>query len=304
MSRTQHQTERILPTIDRQTPSSLRKSLDIVTSFSDEPLFIDKLHENGIDPHDPTSLDYANALSYYAEDYCTTYADTLDDQSKQEISLIANTPYMLHISHELAHYEKERKSRYLSDEEYSYMNQTLKTYAVWYNQKLSDYMYAYNDAKFSAITETLSDAAYESFPRAESAVSQQVEIIARGARTEAVGRQLLEDTPVEYMPGSAEDDLRGGDIIIMYKGKRIKVDFKSSLDAIARLRGGYDELMEKGVSYALTHNKHDKYGAIVLFPGFTDKELGDECHLPPAIAEKKSLLMSIQLQRALNELGL
>jgi hypothetical protein len=304
MLTSQKQTEQLHSSIDRRPKSSLHESLATVQNFENEPLFIESLSNSGIDPQDKTSMEYANALSYYAQDYCDIYADSLSAKEASEVSLIANTPYMLHVSADLAHYENERKHRRLDDTEWSYYKETLKPYAVWYNQKLSDYMYEHDDAKFSAITETLSDSAYDHFPHHEAAVESQVKVIARGARTEAVGRQLLDDTPIEHVPGTAEDDLRGGDMIITYKGERIKVDFKSSLDSIAKLRGGYDEITKNKLSYAITHNKNDKHGAIVLFPGFTDQDLGDNCRLPEKIAEQRSMAIAIQLQRACNELGL
>lgn len=304
MPQTQNHTERFQSSIDHRPESSLYGSLLTVQSFENDPTFIESLNSQNIDPNDKTNMDYASTLSYYAEDYCQVYADTLDPKEAQEISLIANTPYMLHVSHNLAHYENERRKRRLDDDEWSYYTETLKPYAVWYNQKLSDYIFEHDETKFSALTETLADSAYDSFPHHETAVESQIKIIARGARTEAVGRQLLQDTPIEHVPGTAEDDLRGGDIIITYKGKRIKVDFKSSLDSIARLRGGYDDITKNHLTYALTHNKNDKYGAIVLFPGFTDKDLGDNCRLPEKIAAQRSQAIAIQLQRACIELGL
>lgn len=304
MLHTQQNTEIFRSNLDHRQLPDLQNSLNIVKNFENEPVFIEQLTKHGIDPHDRTSVDYANALSYYAQDYCNTRADMLEPKQSQEISLIASTPRMLHVSQEIAQYEGMRKTRRLDDSEWSYLTQTLKPYSVEYNQNLSDYIFKYSDTNFKSLNETLADGAYDSFPHRESAVEQQIKIISRGARTEAVGRHLLEDTPIEYTPGTPEDDLRGGDIIIIYKGKRIKVDFKSSLDSIAKLRGGYDEITEKKLTYALVHNKRDQYGSIVLFPGFTDNDLGDNCRLPKKMAEERSFSIMIQLQRACHELGL
>jgi hypothetical protein len=304
MQQTNKYTERLQNSADRKPSSSLTTSLETVQNFENEPLFIESLINQGIDPHNKTTLEYANALSYYAEDFCNIYADSLDSKESEEVSLIANTPYMLHVSRDLAHYENERKVRRLDEDEWTYFTQTLKPYAVWYNQKLSDYMFTNDNTKFSTINETLADSAYDSFPHKEGAVEQQVKNITRGARTEAVGRQLLEDTDIQHAPGTPEDDLRGGDIIIIYNNKRIKVDLKSSLESIAKLRGGYDEIAKTNTAYALMHNKRDAYGSIVLFPGFTDKDLGDNCRLPERIAKQRSQLMANQLQRACIELGL
>jgi hypothetical protein len=304
MLQTDQYTERFQDSTDRKKALSLTTSLDTVQKFENEPLFIESLLNQGVNPHDKTTLEYANALSYYAEDFCNVYADTLSSKESEEISLIANTPYMLQVSKDLAHYENERRVRRLDEDEWAYFTQTLKPYAVWYNQKLSDYMFANSDTKFSHINDTLASSAYDSFPHKEGAVEQQVKNITRGARTEAVSRQLLEDTDIQHAPGTAEDDLRGGDIIIIYNGKRIKVDLKSSLESIAKLRGGYDEINKNHVAYAVVHNKRDANGSIVLFPGFTDKDLGDNCRLPDRVAEQRSQLMANQLQRACNELGL
>lgn len=275
-----------------------------VSNFQNEPLFIESLQNNHIDPLDKSTVNYANALSYYAQDYCNTHAETLSNDESAQITLLASAPYFVHVQKEMSEYEEQRRHRRLDETDWHHFTKELKPLAVWYNQQLSEYIYAHPESKISDINQALIEETLDHFPRKETTVEKQLSDTTRGARKEAVARQLLDLTPIEYTPGTPEDDLRGGDIVIVYKGTRLKVDIKSSLDPIAKQRGGYDQLEKQGVTFALTHYKRDKHGAIIIFPGFTEGELGDDCHLNPTIVHERAMGLAVQLQRACVELGL
>lgn len=304
MTKTSHTTEYPVENIEYASTSPWGGATEIVSNFQNEPLFIESLQNNHIDPLDRSTEGYANALSYYAQDYCTTRAEMLSSDESAQILLLANAPYFIHVQKEMTSFEELRKHRRLDDGEWHHFTKELKPLAVWYNQQLSDYMYVHPESKMSHINQALIEETLEHFPRKETTVEKQLTDTTRGARKEAVTRQLLDLTPVEYTPVTPEDDLRGGDIIIVYKGTRIKVDIKSSLDPIAKQRGGYDQLDKQGVTFALTHYKRDKHGAIIIFPGFTEGELGDNCHLDLAIVHQRAMGLAVQLQRACVELGL
>ncbi len=303
MSHTTINPEKPPKSIDFIASSSWKSANETIAAFAYEPLFMESLQNSGIDPLDRTSSEYANALSFYALDYCHTHADILAPDEAAQITLIANAPYLSHVQRDLDHFEHERKHRRLDNDEWSYLNDTLKPYAVWYNQRLSDYIYTHPNSNLSEINQTLSDSTISHFPHKEHEVTEKLHAITKGARKEAITRQLLDRTPIEYVPATPEEDLHGGDLIILYNGKRIKVDVKSSLDAIARIRGGYDEIESKGLMYAITRDKRDTYGSIVLFPGFTEAELGNNCRLPADGLDERAMMLAIQLQRACVELG-
>ncbi|MEP6710614.1 MAG: hypothetical protein ABJA64_02760, partial [Candidatus Saccharibacteria bacterium] len=67
----QKSTETPRDSIDHIKDSSWSDASKIVSGFQNEPLFIEYLNSYEIDPHDKTTIDYANALSFYANDYCT-----------------------------------------------------------------------------------------------------------------------------------------------------------------------------------------------------------------------------------------
>ena len=126
----------------------------------------------------------------------------------------------------------------MSDEEWQYY-QDFKPYMIWYNQLLSDYAYTNPLAALSALNSALIAQALPSFPGESEAVERNLKRATRGARTEAASRELLDRTDLDYSPGTIEDDLRGGDLIVTYGGHRDKVDLKSALNHVAAPRGAY-----------------------------------------------------------------
>lgn len=285
--------------------NQLGEAREVVDGFSQDPLFIESLRDNGVDPDDITSHGYIQGLSVYAEEFTTNLGSTYDPRVVTEISLLANAPLMIQVSNQIQHYESQHAGgRHLNQETWDYLQNDLKPYSVWFNQTLSDYMVDHDTTKFSDIVEALTTVAAQHFPHQEEHVASHLTNIARGARTEAVGRQLIAMTGLLYTPGTPEDDLRGGDIVVVYKGKRIKIDFKSSLDQIAKHIGGYDAVEQRHQMYAVTHFRQDKYGSILLYPGFSDGDLGDACRLSPDVAADRARQMSTQLLRAFKEMHL
>lgn len=296
-----------LSTIEHLGTGDWREANAIVSQFTQDPIFIESLGAHNIDPSDKTNPNYMHALSLYAEDYLNARrTDELVSQDTQEqVLILANTPYFLHIQNELDYYELERRHRRLDDEEHTYYATQLKPYAIWYNQMTSDFIYSHPESKVSDINGTLSDYSFSYFPRRERDVAHHIASTTRGARTEAVTRMLLDETGVEYRAGTAADDMRGGDIVIHYHEKSVKVDLKSSQKPIAKLREDGDALPPQQAVYAIVYDRRDKgEGSLVLFPGFTDYDLGDNCQLDTDVANEKTLILAVQLQRAFIEMNL
>ncbi len=291
--------------LDYPLPAEWTDATKLVSDFTNEPDFIRRLHQRNVTPHDTASGGYGYELSRYCREFCDVNRPLLDPEIAARLRIIGDSPAMVHVQAEINQLEHTRRQRRLSHEEKTYLNDDLKKFAVDYNQQLSDFMLEHPDEKFSDIARAITDSTLDYYPRRETEVEYGLGAVAKGARYEAVTRQILERTPIDFRPGTNDEDRKGGDIAIMYNGEKILVDIKSSLDEIAKLYGGYDQMTEKGVMYAISPpRKDERYGSIKLFPGFTTDNLGDSCSLPVSMIEDKATMLAIQLQRALNELGL
>lgn len=275
----------------------------MVASFRNEPLFLTQLHEKHIDIADVASEEYMYTLSQYAHDFCTANESLLGEDESSKITLIADSPGVVSVQTKINQLEDERRHRRLTDEEWSYLNKDLKPFAIGFNQRLSDYITSHPNEKFSDINRALIEPSLSFYPKHEHLVESGLKAITKGARYEAVTRQVLAETPIDFRPATIDEDKRGGDIALTYNGQTVLVDIKASLDQIAKLRGGYDSMQNQSVTYAISPpRKAEKYGSIKLYPGFTHTELGDTCGLPSELLQEKAMFISVQLQRALNEL--
>jgi len=295
--------------IERQmTPNEWSEAAKTVRQFSSEPAFLEMLQTERISPTDPTTVEYANALSVYAQDYCDVYGQdgTVEQSELEQVRLIANAPYFLHVKKEVSFYEHKRSTQGLNKDEREYY-QGFKPYMVWYNQALSDYAYSNPNEKMSDLNKALIEQSLVAFPRETGVVEREIKMATRGGRTEAVARSLIDLTSIDYAPGTIEDDLKGGDFIVMHNGNRVKVDIKSSLSSIAHIRGGYDQIEKQQITYAISKDKRssDKsQHTVVLFPGFTDSDIGDSLSLnlsQPDI-QKRADFVAKQLNLAFAEL--
>jgi hypothetical protein len=295
-------------TPEKQT-STWSDAENLVSGFQFEPDFMAQLMRADAAPGDPTTREFADTLSAYSESFIAAREldQTINPDVAQQITLIANAPLYITTQEDLEYYENERKHRRLPDDEWEYL-QSLKAYVVWFNQQTSDYAYTHPDEHLTDVNKALIDSALNSHPKNAKMVEQHITNTTRGARTEAVTRQLLDIAGVPYQPGTAEQDRKGGDVIILYKGNEIKVDIKSSLSDIAYERGGYEEIQEKHLMYAINKRPKDKLSdhVVKLYPGFEDKDIGDSLGIKPGteFAASRSQLIAIQLQKAIQELGL
>ena len=308
MTTTQNTYDRVASP-EKQKTSTWSSAENLVAGFQFEPDFIAQLMKADISPSDPTSREYVDALSLYSESFVAVHEvdQTISPDLAQQITLVANAPLYTTTQEDLMHYEQELKQRRLTDDEWNYF-QSLKGYVVWFNQQTSDYAYAHPDDRLSDVNKALIHSALNSHPRDAKMVEKHITDTTRGARTEAVTRQLLDVAGVPYTPGTAEQDRKGGDVIVHFRGNDIKIDIKSSLSDIAYVRGGYDEIQEKHLMYAINKRPGEKVAdhVVKLYPGFEDKDIGDALGIKPDtdFATSRSQLIAIQLQKAVQELGL
>ncbi|MEP7205227.1 MAG: hypothetical protein ABI716_03485, partial [Candidatus Saccharibacteria bacterium] len=300
------------PAVDADSDSSngWSEAKAVVAAISSEPAFLNQLKQVGLHPTDKTVTGYTDVLSRAAEDYCSadSRAATITQRQIDQIKLLANVSYFLHNQKEASYYEDKRRQRPLTEPERERYH-GFKPYLVWFNQLVSDYAYTNPDASLSDMNAALLKQAVPSFPNEADIITHHIEQATRGARTEAASRQLLDRTELDYSPGTIDDDLHGGDLIVMRGGHRIKVDIKSSVSDIANIRGGFDRNETEIINYAIFKSNRDHHDrtkhVIVLFPGFSDADLGDSLglHLPEFEMQKRADFITHELELAFGELG-
>jgi hypothetical protein len=307
MATTYKQTTISPESIELKTRDVWENAADTVSHFSDEPLFLESVARLGQDPNDTTTPEYAQALADYAEDYCNVFKDETTEKEQIQIRLLANVPGFLHAQKEISNYDQERKHRRLDNTEWNRYKQYVRK-AVKYNQQLSAYALNNPDDSFSDLNQSLFDQALLCFPQDARTIDQSITQATRGARTEAASQKLLDLTGINYTPGTVTDDMRGGDIIIHFNGQRIKVDIKSSLDKIARIRRGYDDIDNKYLFYGILKSPKDRNNSdrvIAIFPGIIDADFEGTLglRLDEESMQKRALNLAAQLQRAVIELN-
>ena len=297
-----------LTTPEIQTRSPWSDANAIVDGFKSEPGFIAQLMRLDASHSDPTTREYADVLSAYSKSFVNAHEgdQIISPDLAEQITLIASAPLYIGTQIDLAYYDGERKRRRFPKDEWRHY-QSLKDSAIEFNQQTSSYAYGHPDDKLSDVNKALTGSALASYPRHAEMVEKHITDTTRGARTEAVTRQLLDVAGIPYTPGTAEDDRKGGDVIVHYRGNNIKIDIKSSLDDIAYVRGGYDEIKEQNLTYAIHKRPNEKVSdhVIKLYPGIVDKDIGDALgiKLDSDFATSRSQFIAIQLQKAIHELG-
>lgn len=271
---------------------------DYVTSLTNEPDFIALTEGRGLERD---SMEYADALSQYAEASIAQQEGLMDEQMATQVRLVANAPYITHASLRINELRRRRMGgRKLPKDEWDSFN-TLKHQAVWYNQMLNDYMYTYDDESFSDISQAITDQTLDHFPSGTTADATIMEGIVRGARTEAATRHLFDDCEIPYRPATQAEDLRGADVILTLPNAEYDVDIKKSLDQLAENNGGYT-FEENARLYSIATNARG-HKKILFFPGFTDADLGDSLRLDEATTNQRKDIIRVQLTLATMEIG-
>ena len=281
---------------EHPTTSTWDHTSHYVTSLTNEPNFITYVEEQGIKQG---SIDYADALSRYADASLEQQEGLIDEQTATRIRLVANAPYITHASLEINELRRRRMAgRRLPPDEWDRFN-ALKHQAVWYNQMLNDYMYEHDNESFSTIAQTITEQALDNLPSHTHQAATTMEGILRGARTEAATRHFFDDAEIPYRPATIEEDLRGADVILTMPDGEYAIDIKKSLDQLAENNGGYD-FEENSRFYSIAdHNGRKK---ILLFPGFTESDLGNSLRLSPETTDQRKDKIRAQLSMAWAEI--
>lgn len=283
---------------EQHNPSDWDDVGDYVTSLTNEADFIRIVEQQGLVSD---SIEYADALSRYAEEALVQQEGLIDEKTATQIRLVARAPYVTHASLAINKLRTQRMGgRRLAREEWNTFNH-MKKQAVLYNQLLNEYMYQNTDDSFSAISQVISDQALDHCGRDIHAGAMAIEGVVRGARTEAATRHLFDDCDVPYRSATPEEDLRGADVILTLPSAEYDLDIKKSLDQLANNNGGYN-FTETRKLYSIAQN-HNGRKKILFFPGFTDADLGDKLRLDRATTDTRQDIIRIQLTLAIQEIA-
>lgn len=262
-----------------------------VTSLANDPDFIERSEALGGDKY---SIEYADLLAQFAEEKVAQQEGLIEEKVATQIRLVANAPYMTQASILINDYNERRKSSKLSRAEWDHLGQ-LKEQAVWYNQMLSNYLYENSDESFGSISQAISDQVIDHSQDVGSS-AQIADGVIRGARTEAATRHLLEAAGIPFRTATIKEDLRGADIILMLPTGEYDIDIKKSLDKLAASQGGYD-FTKSGEMFVIKQDRNGKK-KLLLFPGFTDTDLGDKLKLDEKTTNERKDIVAAQLMRA------
>lgn len=285
------------PEIAKET-SNIESSRRLLEGLTLDPSFIE--YSNGADTG---TFEYYDSLSKFIEDYTNAHADILDTEQIEGLLVLANAPLALDVSERISEVSLRRdKNEYIEEPEWSAYNDN-KRYSVWYNKLLGNYMENNPDSSFSEIKQAISDSAASAGLYSEVA-EKYTRYITTGARTEVASKDLLQYVVKDFgevTEGTEEDDLRGGDLWIKVSGKRLKIDIKNSMSEIEAGRD-YDPSAEKLYRIGkYVHKDGSTEKSIILFPGFTSKDLGDSILLDDAQKEKLAPRLGLQLYTAIHE---
>lgn len=287
-------------TYSTQELQSWEYATQFVSSLANDPNFIEYTTGLDIDSDSQRSFDYAYALSEYAESYVGEYADMFDEQAAEQIRIIANMPYAAYASVAIDLYNQRRKrGERLPESEWEHYN-TLKAQTVWYNQMTNVYMYRHGNESFGTISQAAAGTMLDYVPHHDiSLFEQKATDILRGARTEAAARHFIESLEpfgISVRAATIEEDLHGADIVVSFGSQQAYIDIKASLNKLAEEAHGY-EFTEQGNMYHLPHAKPGRQQNVLLFPGFTDNDLGDSMRLSDKITDERRMAIGSQLTR-------
>lgn len=278
-------------------------SSSYILSLKNDANFIEYLHGHSIDSNDPTSPDYIHGLSLYTQ-WLVEHDDNMTSpQSLDQILLAGMSPHHVMNSMTIRLYEQKREAEgRLPDDEWNHYNE-LKKESVEYNQLLSNYMHTFDHESFSTISQSLIDSAADHFPHETlSAAIGNLENTLKGARTEAAARHLIGDSAgIPSRPATTSEDLQGADIVVQHNNRDYSIDIKSSYAQLEHANPGHDFAEKQQLYHVQEHLKSNTH-RILLFPGFTEKVLGDSLRLSKEQTENLALRILVQLDLAIREI--
>lgn len=289
-----------------QQTDSWEHSATFVRELNYDKQFITYALERGIDPNDQYNPDYADALRDFTESILDTHDDMFEDTTKQEIRMIAGIVPIARASQTIDHYSKRRdEGKRLPDDDWRLYND-LKRRTVEYNQIANTYMYDNPEQSYSSLSEAVIGSMADYVPAHDiDALTKKAANTLRGARIEAAAHHLFDAMSQQFditvRSGTVREDLRGADLVVETQGHTIHIDIKASLDQLARDAKGYNFEKEKK-AYYICPEKPGEPRKVLLFPGLTDKNLGDSMKLSEKVTNERLLPMALQLQKIVEHL--
>lgn len=292
-------------------PSKLLAAADLIASFTYDKDFLNILEQHDASPEDQTSYQYAQALSSYVNKYVNTRSadGTLTLHEATRLQLIGEYPLSCYRDKIVTDWSEEfsrrrQEGQHIDPQDRQFLRDC-KAGLVRYNQTISDYLYEHGSAlKLSDISGALSVGVGQMSPDTARDSSLKMAEILRGARTEAINRQLV-DRLHEMVPdqisgrrATVEEDLAGVDYVVTVHGAELYLDFKSSLSALTYKSSATADNLAAG--YTLRTARSGAKIATVA-PSFDEASLRDACTLPEAQLTPMAITFSNTLSAVYKE---
>lgn len=281
--------------------STWENAAELYNSLTTDSEFYELSHQQNVDVHDSQSPEYASITSDYITQFCEARLQdgTLNETTATQLLLTANLPIFFWQQAELLQMQGQTTTEFTPPEKQR-CNE-LKESIISYNQLVSNYLYEHPDTSLNEIVAATASSSLSHVPSYIGGAREQLTML-RGARTEAIGRHLLDELSrmapdrLSYRPATIDEDKRGADVIVDFDGRQFGLDFKSSLDGVeANKNGDFYEHMS-GVDFHIQDNR--KPGGITtarLVPQINEVTLEGMCRLPETELMPAVLHMSDQL---------
>jgi hypothetical protein len=285
-------------------------TVNYFTSILTDTDFLSYCSQERIDTETPQSAAFAQGLASYIENLCEVHrADgTMSDSLATRLLILGEFPRYIHQEAALAEL-KRTKFRDMTRAQRQQKNESLYG-VIEYNQLMSEHLYANPRENIIEIGAMTASATGLITPGEVSQTASRHIIALKGARVEAVSRHVLDalvemapDGMFSYRTATPEEDAQGADVITIFDGKQLSVDFKASLDGVESEVDGTFREHTAGKDFAIKSWRHDNITVVTarLNPDFTDADLGDTCQLPQDILTRAKLHMMTQLVGAYAE---
>lgn len=226
---------------------------------------------------------YWGAVAGYTEQYVGTH-ETLTPLEQDSFALVANLPLALTKRYHLDHFttSMDRSQIRQAKETVCAYNGLLKHFVTAYPQQSEQL----HQNLLAATLETMGSDSAEFTAHAETVLRETF----KGVKHEIGFAKVLDSLGVDYREGTVEEDLKGRDFIIAFKGKQIGVDVKASLDQVDSKNGG---------ATGPTAVKRD--GDIVMYTLLTEKDFAGTFQPTEEAIANISLPAGAFLQKAVQQ---
>jgi hypothetical protein len=283
--------------------------VDHFTHIVNDADFLQYCADHQIDATEQQSAAYADGLATYIEDLCAVRLGdgTTNAQTAGRLLMLGEFPRYLHQLTSLTTLRRYRYSELSRDQKQERKDSLLGV--IGYNQLMSEHLYQNPNENIIEIGAMTAAATGLITPGELADTASQHMVALKGARVEAVSRQVLDalvamapDGSFTYRAATPEEDAKGIDAVTIFDGKVLNVDFKASLDGVESDGIGNFASHTAGKDYAVkTGHRGEALPNIRLNPDFTDSDLGDTCQLSPAVLMRAKLHMMHQLMAAYND---